>query len=161
MSTISVYLRSIEFNRSRTLQTLDEIAKRPDAQQALGFRPGPGRAPIAWQFCHVAITEELFATERLFGRTPAYSDLVPRFKGGSVPDDDILPIDRIREMLVETRTHLINALSGFTDQDLEVIPDAFRERGWTLERILQVLIWHEAHHQGQAHISLNILKSQS
>lgn len=161
MSTIAIYLRGMEFNRTRTLMTLDEVAKQADPQQVLGFRPGPGRAPIVWQFCHIGITEELFATERLFGRPPAFSELVPRFKGGSVPDDDTPELERVREVLLETRTHIVNSLAGFTDDDLGVIPDAFRERGWTLERILQVLCWHEAHHQGQAHLSLNLWKART
>lgn len=160
MPTISVYLQAFEYNRTRTVSTLDDIARLPEPQQVLGFRPGPGRAHIAWQFCHIGLTEELFATERLFGRTPAYSDLVPRFKGGSTPDDDIPGLELIREILVESRTHLLNALAGFTDDDLSVIPDAFRERGWTLERILQVINWHECHHQGQAHLPLNLWKNR-
>lgn len=160
MSTIAIYLRAIEFNRTRTLATLEEVGKQADPQGVLGYRPGPGRAHIAWQLCHIGITEELFATERLFGRTPAYSDLVPRFKGGSTPDDNIPALETILEVLSESRSHLINALTGFTDEDLSVIPDAFRERGWSLERILQVLTWHEAHHQGQAHLTLNLWKAR-
>ncbi len=160
MSIIPIYLRSLEFGRTRTLMTLDEIAKQPDPQAVLGYRPGPGRAHLCWQLTHIAITEELFATERLFGQTPPHSDLVPRFKGGSTPDDEILPLETIRELLLDTRTQLISALSGFTDQDLDVIPDAFRERGWTLEHILKVLVWHEGHHQGQAHLTLNLWKNR-
>lgn len=159
MSTIAVYLRVFEFQRTRTLLTLDEVAKAADPTKVLGYRPGPGRAHIAWQLCHIGVTEELFATERLFGRPAAYADIVPRFKGGSVPDDDIPSLELIRELLTESRTHLKNSLSSFTDQDLGVIPDAFRERGWNLERILQVIGWHEAHHQGQAHITLNLWKA--
>lgn len=158
MSVISVYLQAMEFNRTRTVATLDEIAKLSDPQSVLGFRPGPGRSPIAWQLMHIGVTEELFATERLFGRTPAYTDLVPRFKGGSIPDDQVPPLDLVREVLSESRSHLRGALSTFTDGDLQVIPDWFRERGWTLERILQVLCWHEPHHQGQAHAALNLWK---
>jgi len=108
---------------------------------------------------HISITEELFATERLFGRSPAYSEIVPRFKGGSTPDDDIPTVDLIREVLTESRVHMRNALGTFKDSDLQVIPDWFKERGWTLERILQVLVWHEPHHQGQAHITLNLWKA--
>jgi hypothetical protein len=29
----------------------------------------------------------------------------------------------------------------------------------TLLDVLHILSWHEAHHQGQAHISLNLLKA--
>lgn len=160
MSIIEVYLQAMEFHRTRSLATLEEVAKQPDAQAVLGWRPGPGRAHIAWQLMHVGITEELFGTERLFGRTPAYSELVPRFKGGSTPDDDIPSVDLIREVLTESRTHIRNALRTFQDSDLQVIPDWFRERGWTLERILQVLVWHEPHHQGQAHLTLNLWKNR-
>ncbi|MDZ4683464.1 MAG: DinB family protein [Planctomycetaceae bacterium] len=159
MSTISVYLQAMEFNRTRTLATLDDVARQPQPSAVLGYRPGPGRAHIAWQLMHISITEELFATERLFGRSPAYSEIVPRFKGGSTPDDDIPTVDLIREVLTESRVHMRNALGTFKDSDLQVIPDWFKERGWTLERILQVLVWHEPHHQGQAHITLNLWKA--
>jgi uncharacterized damage-inducible protein DinB len=159
MSIITVYQDQMEFNRTRTLGTLDEIAKQNDPASVLKWRAGAGRAHLAWQFMHVAVTEELFATERLFGRPYGYSELVPRFRGGSTPDEDIPALDAIREILQDTRSHLRNALATFTDGDLGVIPEAFRERGWTLERILQVLCWHEAHHQGQAHATLNLWKA--
>jgi hypothetical protein len=161
MASIDVYLRQIDFHRVRTLMTLDEIAKTADPAQVLAYRPGPGRAHIGWQMCHVAITEELFATERLFGRVAGFADLVPRFKGGSVPDDDVPSLTQIRELLAETRVHLKNALSSFTDQDLGVIPEPLKERGWNLERTLQVIGWHEAHHQGQSHITFNLWKAQA
>jgi uncharacterized damage-inducible protein DinB len=149
----------MEFNRTRTLASLDEIQKQADAAGVLGWRPGAGRAHAAWQFLHIAVTEELFATERLFGRPVGYPDLVARFRGGSTPDDDIPSLAAIRDVLQDTRLHLQNALGTFTDGDLGVIPEAFRERGWTLERILQVLCWHEAHHQGQAHAVFNLWKA--
>ncbi len=158
-TVIETFLSAIEQNRQRTLTTLDEVVARADGKQVLAFRPGPGRAPIQWQFLHIAITEELFATERLFGRPAAYSELVPRFKGGSVPDDEMVAADQIRVVLQETRQHLINSLATFNDDDLGVIPEPFRERGWNLRKILQVLSWHEAHHQGQAHLTLNLYKA--
>lgn len=160
MSAIDVFLQAMDFNRTRTIATLDEIAKQSDPVAVLCWRPGPGRAHIAWQLMHVGITEELFGTERLFGRPPAYADLVPRFKGGSTPDDDIPSLALIREVLEESRTHLKAALGQFTDDDLGVIPDWFKERGWNLARVLQVVCWHEGHHQGQAHITLNLWKNQ-
>ena len=65
MSIIETTIKIWESNRQRTLATLDEIAKHPNATEILGWRPGPGRAHIAWQLVHVGITEELFATERI------------------------------------------------------------------------------------------------
>lgn len=57
-------LALLDFARDRTLATLDAIEKLPQPQAILGWRPGPGRAHIAWQLLHVGITEELFASER-------------------------------------------------------------------------------------------------
>ena len=151
-----------EFNRSRTLMTLDDISKQPDPTVVLGWRPGPGRAHIAWQLMHVGITEELFATERLFGSSAGFADLIPRFKGGSTPDDNIPSADQIREVLNASRHHLLEGISRLTDADLARIPESglLKDRGWTIAKALHVINWHEAHHQGQAHITLNLWKNQ-
>jgi len=65
MTIIDTLLKSIQFNRVRTIATLDKIAQEPEPSRVLAWRPGPGRAHIAWQLMHIGITEELFATERL------------------------------------------------------------------------------------------------
>ena len=158
MNAISVMLDSLEMCRTRTLITLEDIAKLPDSASVLGWRPGIGRAHIGWQLTHIGITEELTATERMLGTTPAFADLVPRFKFGSIPDDTIPNIDLIRQVLTESRQHLHHCFAGLSDNDLERIPAWYTERGWNISRILQILIWHEAHHQGQAHITLNLWK---
>ena len=160
MSQLTVLPAIYAFNRLRTLATLDAIAALPDPAAVLGWRPGPGRAHIAWQLMHVGITEELFATERLFGLPPAYADIVPRYKGGSTPDDNIPSVEEIRAVLAASREHLLAALPKLTEADLARIPDAFKERGWTTATVLNVLTWHEAHHQGQAHITLNLWKNR-
>jgi uncharacterized damage-inducible protein DinB len=159
MSTIDLAIEQWDFNRQRTLGTLDEIAKMQEPQRVLGWRPGDGRAHIGWQLMHIGITEELFATARLRGTTPEFPDLVPRFKGGSEPDDDIPALETIREVLAASRQHLKSTVSTFNDDDLATIPEAFRERGWTLATILKVVAWHEAHHQGQVHCALNLYKA--
>lgn len=159
MSIIETTLDIWRFNRTRTLATIEACVETGRADEVLGWRPGEGRAHIAWQLVHVGITEELFATERLLGGSPAFADLVPRFKGGSTPDDDIPSVETIRTLLTESREHLEATIAGFSEADLDVIPEPFRERGWTLGRILQVLAWHEPHHQGQAHITLNLWRA--
>jgi uncharacterized damage-inducible protein DinB len=160
MSTLYSLLSAYEFNRPRTLGLLEKIEQEREPQKILGWRPGPGRAHIAWQLTHVGITEELFATERLVpGSKPAFADLVPRFKGGSTPDDEIPPAARIRQVLNESRAHLIATLSRFGDKDLGTIPEAFKERKLTFLEVLQILAWHEPHHQGQAHITFNLYKA--
>ncbi len=163
MSTIHSLMAQYQFNRPRTLGLLDKIEQEREPQRMLGWRPGTGRAHIAWQLMHIGITEELFATERLMpGASPAFSDLVPRFKGGSTPDDDIPSAALIRRVLTESREHLLTTLARFGDRDLGTIPEGFKQRNLTLVEILQILAWHEPHHQGQGHLTFNLYKvSQS
>lgn len=161
MSVIDTLLKALQFNRVRTLATLDKIAQEPDPQRVLGWRPGPGRAHIAWQLMHVGITDGLFATERLVpGTKPLFAELTPRFKGGSTPDDNIPPLAEIRGVLSQTREQLLVTLGRFTDADLTMMPEALRERKLSFYDVLHILCWHEAHHQGQAHLALNLFKNQ-
>ncbi|MFM2095268.1 MAG: hypothetical protein RIS70_2392 [Planctomycetota bacterium] len=161
MSTITVLVNHLAFLRGRTLGLLERIEKEPDPTVALGFRPGLGRAHIAWQLMHIGITEEIFATERLQPDKPrAFEDLWSRFRGGSTPDDQISTAAEIRRVLSESREHLIDTLKRFNDSQLEHIPEAFKERGLTFRDVLQILAFHEAHHQGQAHLTLNLFKNQ-
>jgi uncharacterized damage-inducible protein DinB len=156
---IDITLQQMDFNRERTLGTLATIEKLPDPAKALGWRPGPGRAHIAWQVMHLGITEELFATERFLGTPPAFADLIPRFKGGSTPDDDIPSLASIRDVLAQSRAHLQKTILQLTEADLANIPPALKERGISIGKALSIIAWHEAHHQGQAHITLNLFKA--
>jgi hypothetical protein len=164
MTTIQHLISQCEFNRPRTLGLLDKIEQEKEPQKILGWRPGPGRAHIAWQLMHIGITEELFATERLVvGAKPAFSNLVPRFKGGSTPDDEIPQPALIRRVLTESRAHLLETLGRFSEKDLdappEAMPEPIRQRIRSLRDVLHILAWHEPHHQGQAHITLNLYKA--
>lgn len=159
MSTLHSLIAAIQFNRTRTLALLDRIEKEAEPAAALGYRPGPGRAHIAWQLMHIAITEELFATERLTDKQAAYPDLVPRFKGGSTPDDNIPSVATIRQILNDSRQHLLATLSTFGDTHLGWMPPALAERKLSFLDVLHILAWHEGHHQGQAHITLNLFKA--
>jgi uncharacterized damage-inducible protein DinB len=108
---------------------------------------------------HIAITEELFATERLAPDRPAkWTELWPRFRGGSTPDDDVPSAAMIRQTLNQARQDLIETLSDYGDDRLSEIPPALAARGLTILNVLYLLGWHEAHHQGQAHITLNLYK---
>ncbi|MBW8884957.1 MAG: DinB family protein [Planctomycetia bacterium] len=164
MSTIQGLIAAYQFNRPRTLGLLDKIEQEKEPQKILGWRPGPGRAHIAWQLVHIGITEELFATERLVaGGKPAFADLVPRFKGGSTPDDEIPQAALVRRVLTESRAHLLETVGRFSDKDLgsmpEALPEPMRQRIRSLLDVLHILAWHEPHHQGQAHITLNLYKA--
>jgi uncharacterized damage-inducible protein DinB len=150
----------LELSRERTLTTLAAIEQLPDSGRVLGWRPGPGRAHLGWQFMHIGITEELFATDRFRGTPPAFPDLVPRFRGGSIPDDDIPTLAQIRDVLEKSRQHLLATCAMLTEADLPKIPAALQARGLTIAQALRIIPWHEAHHQGQAHITLNLYKAQ-
>ncbi len=157
MSTIDTLVRMMKFNRTRTLGMLDKIEQSADPLRLLGWRPGPGRAHSAWQLMHIGITEELFASERLWPeKVGQFQDLWPRFRGGSTPDDQIPTPAAIRQVLNESREHLLDTLSRYSDSQLQVIPPSFKERGLTLHELLQVIAFHEAHHHGQTHITLNL-----
>jgi hypothetical protein len=157
MNVIETHLETAQFFRPRTLGILDKIEQQPKPLEILGWRPGPGRAHIAWQLMHIGVTEELFATERLAPhKTGAFQELWPRFKGGSTPDDNSPTPTEIRQVLAESHEHLVDTLRSIGDARLDEIPPAFAERKWTHRDVLSILLWHEAHHQGQAHLTLNL-----
>jgi uncharacterized damage-inducible protein DinB len=156
MNQIQILTRSYGFNRDRTLATLLEIEKLSDPQAALAYRLGPGRAHIAWQLMHIGITEEIFASERLAPDKPGKrTELWPRFRGGSTCDDDVPNLALIRQVLDESRQRLTETLSTYDDEGLGEIPPALTERKLTFLDVLHILGWHESHHQGQAHATLN------
>jgi hypothetical protein len=160
MSTTELLIKSLEFGRVRTLGLLDGIEKESDPQAILAWRPGPGRAHIGWQLMHIAITEEIFATERLAPQKEAHwKGLWPRFRGGSTPDDDVPTVAMIRDVLTGAREHLGSTLREIGDARLEEIPEALRERKLTIRDVFPLLAWHEAHHQGQAHLTWNLYKA--
>lgn len=161
MGIVTDAVEHMNFNRERTVGLLDEIAAMDDPEAVLGWRPGPGRAHIAWQLMHVGVTEELFATERLIGETAGFANLAPRFKGGSTPDDEIPTREEIRHVLEASRSHLLETIGRFTDDDLDTVPEGLEQRGWTIGQALQILAWHEPHHQGQAHITRNLWQASN
>jgi uncharacterized damage-inducible protein DinB len=162
MSIFDLMIETYQYNRPRTLSLLEKIEQEPNPQQALSWRPGKGRAHVAWQLMHIGVTEEIFATERLAPDKPgSFTQLWPRFRGGSTPDDDIPSPALIRQVLADGRTHLLDTLSRFSERDLGWVPEALKPRNLTLRDVLHILHFHEAHHQGQAHITLNLYKAQS
>lgn len=161
MSVIANHLPAYQFNRTRTLGLLDKLEQEGNLD-ALGWRPGVGRAHIAWQLMHIGITEEIFATERLNPSKPGcFTDLWTRFRGGSTPDDAIPSIDEIRKRLSSGREHLLETLAGYDDSRLTEIPPSLKERKLTVLDVLHIISWHEAHHQGQAHLTYNLFRAQA
>jgi len=109
---------------------------------------------------HIGVTEELFASERLAPDKPGkWTELWPRFRGGSKPDDDVPTLAEIRDLLAASRQRLLETLATYNDDRLGEIPPALAERKLTMRDVLFLLSWHESHHQGQAHATLNSYKA--
>src|SRR5271154_1483845 len=100
----------LAFNRRKTLELLDTVAARPDAEKLLGWRPGPGRAHIAWQLMHIAATDDRHLHVRMRGGEPREPELVRRFAGGSTPDETIPSAAEIRRYLTERRQEMLEHL---------------------------------------------------
>lgn len=161
MTFIDTMIQSYEFNRSRTVATLDRLGKLPDPQAVLGWRPGAGRAHIAWQAMHIGVTEDIFASERLApAKAGIFTEIWGRYRGGSTPDESIPELAEIRKVLDESRSSLLDTLSQVTEDELETIPEALKERGLTIRNVLNIISWHESHHQGQMHLTLNLFENQ-
>ncbi len=154
-----VLLETLDFNRQKTLAFLDGLAKLGDAQKVLGWRPGPGRAHIAWQIMHIAATDDRHVHVRMGppGGQPKEVELVRRFAGGSTPDDDIPNLDAVNRYLADARATLLEMVKKLDDSALKTKPN--EQAPWTYGEWLRVLAWHEAHHQGQAHLTLNLYKA--
>jgi hypothetical protein len=150
-------LRFMEMSRRKTLELLDAVAKAPAASAILAWRPGPGRAHIAWQLMHVAATDDRHLNMRMKGGQAREPELVRRFAGGSTPDDDIPSIDAIRRYLTEQRSALFEHLHTLSDAALETKPND--QAPWTYREWIEVLTWHEAHHHGQAHLTFNLYRA--
>lgn len=156
MTFFDYLIDQIEFNRAFTLRSLDRAVELG----ALGWRPGSGRAHCAWQFMHIAATEEKFATQRYHGRDLIHPELIDSYGHGSTPVDEIPSVEEIKAYLAEARTLLINSIRELEESQLDVVPETMADRGWTYKQGLQLLSWHEDHHQGQCHITLNLFANQ-
>jgi hypothetical protein len=147
----------LERSRRKTLELLDSLEKLPDPASALGWRPGPGRAHIAWQLMHLGATDDRHLNVRMKGGEPCEPEYVRRFAGGSTPDDEMPPLTEIRSYLGDRRDALLAHLAGLSDAALAEKPNP--QAPWVYREWFQVLAWHEAHHHGQAHLTLNLYRA--
>jgi uncharacterized damage-inducible protein DinB len=150
-------VQMLELSRRKTNELIDAIAKNPDPAAVLRWRPGPGRAHIAWQLMHIAATDDRHLNVRMQAGEPAAPDFISRFAGGSTPDDDVPSLDAIRAYLSERREAMLDHLQSLRDADLATKPS--EQAPWTYEEWFRVLAWHEAHHHGQAHLTYNLYRS--
>lgn len=147
----------LNLSRRKTLELMDAVEASAAPAAVLGLRPGPGRAHLAWQFMHIAATEDRHLHVRMTGGEPREPELVRRFAGGSIPDDDIPAVGVIRGYLAGQREALLGHLRQLSEDDLASKPS--EQAQWAYWEWFQVLAWHEAHHHGQAHLTYNLYRA--
>src|SRR5207245_732419 len=130
-------LEMLDFARKKTLDLVESIAKQPEGAKILAWRPGPGRAHIAWQLMHIAATDDRHVHVRMRGGELQEPEYVRRFAGGSTPDDQIPSIEEIRRYLTAQRDELRSHMQKVEDRDLETKPNP--QAPWTYHEWMKVL----------------------
>src|SRR5580692_9732065 len=101
---VNTLLAGLDFSRSRLLGILETIEKSgQDMKKVLAWRPGPGRAHIAWQAMHCAATHDRYLNVGVKGGKPRDEALVANFAGGSTPSDENVP--QLPAILATLETH--------------------------------------------------------
>ena len=152
----STLLAGLDFSRNRLLGTLEAIEKSgQDMSQVLAWRPGPGRAHIGWQAMHCAATHDKYLNVNIKGSKPWDEARVAAFGGGSTPSDQNVPtLSAIRGALETDFAALRQFVLQVTDEEQNrKLPN-----GRTVGESILLLAWHEAHHQGQIHLTWNLYK---
>ena len=149
-------LAALDFSHSRLLGILDTIEKSgQDVQKVLAWRPGPGRAHIAWQAMHCAATHDRYLNVGVLAGKPKDEALVAAFAGGTTPSDTNVP------SLGTIRTTLESTYSAFRNFVANASQDEQQRKlanGRSIGESIVLLAWHEAHHQGQIHLTWNLYK---
>jgi uncharacterized damage-inducible protein DinB len=109
---------------------------------------------------HCAATHDKYLNVIVRGQaSPADPAVVAAFGGGSTPSDDNVPtLPAIRQALeanLRAFREYVGTLSA-ADMGREVGP---ADRRRTIGESLMLLAWHEAHHQGQIHLTWNLYKA--
>ncbi|HWE02484.1 MAG TPA: DinB family protein [Tepidisphaeraceae bacterium] len=153
---LNTLLAGLDFSRSRLLGLLETIEKSgQDLAGVLAWRPGPGRAHIAWQAMHCAATHDRYLNVGLKGGAVNDQALVAAYAGGSTPSDTNVPsLADIRSTLETTYGVFRNYVAALPASELSRMMASKR----TVEESLLLMAWHEAHHQGQIHLTWNLYK---
>jgi len=150
-----------DFARARLLGLLAGVEKSgQDVAKVLAWRPGPGRAHLAWQAMHCAATHDRYVNVRLRGATESDPDLVKHFGGGSTPaDTDIPSLETIRTKLEATFVVFKDFIKNTSDTEMARVMDFPNNVKRSVAESVVLLIWHESHHQGQMHLTWNLYKA--
>jgi DinB superfamily len=157
---IPTLLTCMDFARTRLLGILETIEKSgQEPAKVLAWRPGVGRAHMAWQFMHCSAT--YYRTLHVWQGLAVPDEAIGKsYGGGSTPSDQNMPtIGQIRTALEQSFGPFKAYIATISQDDLahRKIGPPGRER--TLGEWVVLYIWHEAHHQGQIHLTWNLYKA--
>lgn len=154
-------LAGLDFTRGRLLGVLGAIEKSgQDTAKVLAWRPGPGRAHIGWQAMHCAATHDRYLNGTLLGKALDDESLVTNFAGGSEPSDENVPtLAAIREKLEREFRPFRDYVAGLDTAGLTRKTTARDGTQRSVGESIVLLTWHEAHHQGQIHLTWNLYKA--
>ena len=158
---VKTLLAGLDFGRQRLLGTLDAIEKSgQDASKVLAWRPGPGRAHIGWQAMHCAATHHKYVANVLRGQSPPDEALVANYAGGSKPSDENVPtFADIRQKLARDYEAFRAYVAALSPDDLARTLPGPGGKDRSAAELITLLSWHEAHHQGQIHLTWNLYKT--
>ena len=153
-------IAAMEFSYGRLLGTLKTVEQSgQDTAKVLAWRPGPGRAHIGWQAMHCAATVDRYVNVRLRSATPKDEPLVAHYCSGTNPSDENIPtLAEIRRKLAETHADLLGYVRSLKPSDLSQIMELPNNVRRSVAESIILLTWHEAHHQGQIHLTWNLYK---
>jgi hypothetical protein len=154
-------IAQLDFTRARLLGILETIEKSgQDVGKVLAWRPTPGRAHVAWQAMHCAATHDRYLNVNLKKGEPRDAKLVENFAGGSTPSDQLVPtLPEIREKLAANFNTFRDFVASLGEHELatKFVGRDGKER--SVGESIVLLAWHEAHHQGQIHLTWNMYKA--
>lgn len=150
-----------DFGRARLLGSLDAIEKSgQDVNKVLAWRPGPGRAHISWQAMHCAATHDRYLNKLILNKPVADETLCADFGGGSTPSDSNIPsLAAIRDSLAKTFVPVKAYIQNVSADELAKVQTMPNGSQRSVGESLILLAWHEAHHQGQIHLTWNLYKA--
>lgn len=154
-------IAAMEFSHGRLLGILETIEKSGhDIQKVLAWRPGPGRAHIAWQAMHCAATHDAYLNVGLLKGSPKDQELVTHFAGGTSPSDErVPPLGVIRQKIATSYADFKSFVAQQTPATLETKAFSPGGKERTVGESILLLTWHETHHQGQIHLTWNLYKA--
>ncbi len=150
-----------ELNRSQTAKLIEKIEKSRQADKALGWIPPTKRVCAGWQLLHIAASEDNLANNLLEKKDLVSSELYELSRAKDKLElcrSGLPPLARIKTYLADSRKNLLETIArlDFQKLDEKPTPEAFGTR----YELLNIFIWHEGHHQGQAHFTFNMYSAE-